>query len=179
MVNVILVLLLAGCHSQEDLKIMSTPKLLPSPVVSEVAELHFMSTIAKGVNLNNGIWMAIEPIAGFDNMTPPRNAFFYAVFNFTNEDVVFTREDFNLSVYWYDEAVGKWQEIFLDHYGSLKKIVLPPNLKDLNPAIPNEWYLSGNALSRVNQDAIRLYIVGRGSVSGQLYGAYLDVSMNP
>lgn len=172
-----LFLLLAGCTTGKQSGTIPTYQIRPSPIVSEVAEQQFILTVAKDIDLNNGIWMAFESIAGFDNMPPSKNAFVYAVFNHTDEEIVFDREDFNLSVYWYDKSSASWNEVSLFHYGSHKRISLPAHFEKVNPSQLKDWYVSDEALSNVGQTALRFFILGRGVVSGKLYGAFLDVTL--
>jgi hypothetical protein len=162
----ILLLATAGC----------LPSTQSTAGLSVSAEQQFASVIAKGAELNQGLTVERLPItATTKRPASPSNAFVYLVYNHTDEDIVFDRQDYNLSVYSYNMSLGTWEKVSLLTYGSRKTTILPPHLDKFDLALSKEWFVSDEDLSTIKQTEIRIYVIGKGSNSGKTYGAFFDL----
>ncbi len=141
---------------------------------SKQANLTFAYSEARDVNLNQGITLErsipLDPKQG-NNIT-------FAVFNHTDEPILFPNQGFGLSVFRYDENNSKWEKLQLPHTPYPELTTLPPRTESWNTENNNTWDLLENDTTAFGYKKLRLYVLGKGKFSNTPYGAYLDVEIS-
>ena len=134
----------------------------------------FVSSVAGDVDLNSGITM--------DGPTPMAipeqiNNIDFAVFNHTNEPILFSNQGFDLTIFRYDEIAKKWENLALRYVPHSEPTVLPPRLETRYSDVNNSWHILEDETTAWGYKQIRIYVSGNGQMTNKTYGAYLDVTI--
>ena len=152
-----------------------TPLLTPTAfALSKNADRNFFSLIDDNVDINNGITveraMPLYPEQS-NNVT-------FAVFNHTDEKVIFADQVFGLIALGYDDAKDIWTIIKLQRTMNIDPIILPPNLEKWDFEVNNICNVLEDEFGALGYSQIRFYVTGQGITTNIVYGAYLDVIIN-
>jgi len=148
----------------------------PSPAVSlfsDEANEIFVSTVAGDVDLNSGITMEAATSAipeQINNVT-------FAVFNHTDEPILFSNQGFDLTVFRYDAIAKKWENLPLRYVPHSELTILPPRLETWYSDVHNSWDILEDETTAWGYKEIRIYVSGKGTITNKTYGAYLDVTV--
>jgi len=170
------------CSTNSQYKTPLTPivQYLPTPKFTSEAEIQFVNTIARNININEGIRMLRENLSIPDNgSTPLHNHVLFSVFNLTDEPVVFPDVRFGLKVFWYNASVHEWDIINLPPFQTVQEKTLPAHLSTYKADVDNWWLISEKHFVNIPHRELRIYIAGTGSISGKKYGAYMDIRLTP
>lgn len=154
--------------------ITPTPSLSAS-LFSDEADDIFVSSVADNVDLNSGITMEAARSAIPEQI----NNVNFAVFNHTDEPILFTNQGFNLTVFRYDEIARKWENLPLRYVPNSEPKILPPRLETWDFELNNSWDILEDQTTDWGYKQIRIYISGDGEMTNKTYGAYLDVTIYP
>lgn len=143
-----------------------------TPYFSNEANEIFVSSIAGNIDLNSGITMERSMPMNSEQI----NMVNFAVFNHTDEPIMFTNQGFGLTVFGYDDTNGNWESLQLQHVPYPEPKTLPPKLETWDFDINNSWDLLENDTAAWEYKQIRLYLTGTGKITNKMYGAYLDVT---
>ena len=156
----------------------SAVTLTPSPAVSlfsDEANKIFVSSVAGDVDLNSGITMhGPTPVAIPEQI----NNIDFAVFNHTDEPILFSNQGFDLTVFRYDEAAKKWENLPLRYVPHSEPTILPPRLETEYSDAHNSWDILEDETTAWGYKQIRIYISGKGMITNKTYGTYLDVTIS-
>ena len=156
----------------------SAVTITPSPAVSlfsEEANEIFVSSVAGDVDLNSGITMdGPTPVAIPEQI----NNIDFAVFNHTDEPILFSNQGFDLTVFRYDEIAKKWENLPLRYVPHAEPTILPPRLETRYSDVNNSWDILEDETTAWGYKQIRLYVSGKGQMTNKTYGAYLDVTVH-
>jgi hypothetical protein len=150
--------------------------LTPSPVVSlfsEEANEIFVSSVAGEVDLNSGITME-RPASAIPEQI---NNVGFAVFNHTDEPILFSNQGFDLTVFRYDEITKKWENLPLRYVPHSEPTILPPRIETWSD-VDKTWAILEDETTAWGYKQIRIYISGKGQMTNKTYGAYLDVTIH-
>lgn len=151
-----------------------TDSLPPAPLFSDEANADFVSRVAGNMDLNSGITMQrATPV-----FPEQINNVAFAVFNHTDEPILFLNQGFNLMVFRYDNDAKVWMKLQLAHVPYLESRILPPKLETWDYDINNTWDILANDTESLGYEQIRLYVTGDGEITKKPYGAYLDVKIS-
>ncbi|MBC6962638.1 MAG: hypothetical protein DWB48_07885 [Nitrosomonas sp.] len=171
-VALIILLALSKIRSHSGFTSEPTP-FFATPDYSYEANSIFASEVAGKADLNLGITMerAIPVDASqINNVT-------FAVFNHTDEDILFPNQGFGLIIFAYDNVGKQWIPQPLMHPPYPQKTTLSAKLESWYTEIDNSWDVFENEIVSLGYKQLRLYVSGIGQVSNKLYGAYLDVTV--
>jgi len=150
----------------------------PSPALSlfsEEANEIFVSSVAGDVDLNSGITMdGPTPIAIPEQI----NNIDFAVFNHTDEPILFNNQGFDLRVFRYDEIAKMWENLPLRYVPHSEPTILPPRLETEYSDVHNSWAILDDETTAWGYKQIRIYISGIGQMTNRIYGASLDVTIH-
>lgn len=182
--NIILLLVIAvvaiflvivrGNKNYPESAVTSTPSPAGS-LFSDEANKIFVSTVAGDIDLNSGITM--------DGPTPMAipeqiNNIDFAVFNHTDEPILFSNQGFDLTVFRYDETAKKWENLPLRFVPHSEPTILPARLESEYSDVNNSWDILEDETTAWGYKHIRIYVSGKGTVTNKTYGAYLDVTIH-
>ena len=141
---------------------------------STEANESFVSSIVRNTDLNSGITM--------EKSTPlyssQANNITFAVFNHTDEPIIFANQGFGITVFRYDEINNLWETLKLQYVPYPETVILPPKLEKWDFDIGNSWDILENETTAFGIEQLRLYVSGKGETTNKIYGAYLDVSIS-
>lgn len=156
---------------------LTSPAYPATPHHNLQAEQSFRETIAQGADLNSGLTIVrLRLGSAVGEPTPPPTNVGLMVLNHTNESVVFINQGFGMKVLSFDLPSAKWQEVNLPTRPLEIQTTLPPKLLDYDLTINNTWH---EDLRGLDYPTARIYVVGQGATTGNIYGAYLDVTLSP
>ena len=141
---------------------------------SKEADESFISSLGSNVNLNSGITMdsAISVVPEqVNNIT-------FAVFNHTDEPILFPDQGFGLHIFKYDDTTHLWEKLQLQYTPYAEAAILPPKLETWNTDIHNSWDVLEDETTSFGSERLRLYISGKGQITKKIYSAYLDVPID-
>jgi hypothetical protein len=142
---------------------------------SDEANKIFVSSIAGNVDLNSGITMdGPTPVVIPDQI----NNIDFAVFNHTDEPILFHNQGFGLTVFRYDEIAKKWENLPLQYVPHAEPTILPPRLETRYSDVSNSWHILEDETTSWGYKQIRIYVCGNGQMTNKTYGAYMDVSIH-
>jgi len=173
-VSVILTILLfvSVNYYYSEAKPTPTP-YLATPYFSNEANETFTSSVAGNIDLNSGITMdSAEAVYRFqiNNIT-------FAVFNHTEEAIIFSNQGFGLTIFRYDDITKTWENLPLSPIPYPEPKTLPPKLEKWDLDINNTWGILEDEATALGYNQVRLYISGRGKNTNKTYGAYLDATI--
>ena len=154
--------------------------LTPSPslavsLFTDEANKVFVSTVAGNVDLNSGITM----IGPMSVAIPEQiNNIDFAVFNHTDEPILFSNQGFDLVVFRYDETAKKWENLPLRYVPNSEIVILPPRLETEYSDVNNSWVILDDETTAWGYKQIRIYVSGKGQITNETYGAYLDATIS-
>lgn len=134
----------------------------------------FASSVGDNVELNSGITMQrAMPLYSeqFNNIT-------FAVFNHTDERIIFPNQGFGLTIFGYDAVSRNWKRLKLQHVPLSEPKILPPKLETWDLETNNSWDVLENDTTKLGYEHVRLYVSGTGMITGRRYGGYLDVTIS-
>ena len=172
LVMLLILILFAGINWNRDSDTSSSSPTKVNPQFSDEADRNFTSLIAKGVDVNSGITIETStPYSGQEYSIG------FAVFNHTDESIIFSNQGFGLTIFRYDDANKVWEKLQLRHqpYVELRKI--PAKIETWNSATDSTWHIPEEDTIALGYKQIRLYVIGKGETTNRDYGAYLDVSI--
>ena len=141
---------------------------------SEEANEIFVSSVAGDVDLNSGITIdGPTPVAIPEQI----NNIDFAVFNHTDEPILFSNQGFDLIVFRYDETARKWENLPLRYVPNSEPTILPPQLETRYSDVNNSWHILEDETTAWGYKQIRIYVSGNGQMTNKTYGAYLDVTI--
>jgi hypothetical protein len=147
---------------------------IATSVSSKEADKVFVSTVVNSIDLNSGITMeTTEPLYRFQS-----NNITFAVFNHTDETIIFPNQGFGLIVFRYDTIAHTWEKLQLNYIPYPEHKILPPKLEKWDFDIGNTWDILENDSTALGYSQVRLYISGQGKNTNKIYGAYLDVTIS-
>jgi hypothetical protein len=152
-----------------------TPTSYPiTSLFSKDADKAFVSSFVGGTDLNSGVAMERATPATPDQA----NNITFAVFNHTDEPILFENQGFGIIVFRYDDTNKLWERLQLQYtpYGELT--TLPPKLERWDLDIGNVWSVPDEETTAFAAEKLRLYISGKGQTTNKVYGAYLDVPIS-
>ena len=141
---------------------------------SPEADKAFYNTIAKGIDLNSGITIE-RALPVYDEQA---NNISFAVFNHTNETIIFSNQGFDLVVFRFDEAAKIWERLKLPHTPYPETTLLLPKVDSWSSEDIKTWTLLEEDTVSFEYKQLRLYVSGRGEMTNISYGAYLDVTVS-
>ena len=142
---------------------------------SDEANDIFVSSIASDVDLNSGITMdGPTPVAIPEQI----NNIDFAVFNHTDEPILFPNQGFDLTVFRYDEITKEWKKLPLQYVPHAEPTILPPRLQTRYSDVNNSWHILEDETTAWGYKQIRIYVSGKGMTTNKTYGAYLDVTIH-
>jgi hypothetical protein len=152
----------------------STASPAASLFSAEVNDI-FVSSIAGNIDLNSGITM--------DGPTPvviPEqiNNIDFAVFNQTDEPILFPNQGFGLTVFRYDEIAKVWRKLPMQYVPHAEPKILPPRLETRYSDVNNSWHILEDETTAWGYKQIRIYVSGKGMKTNKTYGAYPDVTIH-
>jgi hypothetical protein len=169
-----LTLLFFNKFSKTDQKSNFSDNFL-TQIFSEEADQSFVSLVANHSNLNSGIAVfEIKP-----HESDQTNYITFAVFNYTEENIVFPDQGFGFSLYWFSDVEKTWEKVSLSQFPDRTPKILPPQLENLDNKIRNTWLILENDIETLPYKRVRLYVAGIGQVSNSTYGSYIDLVINP
>lgn len=150
----------------------------PSPAASlfsDEANAVFVSSVARDIDLNSGITMdGPTPVAIPEQI----NNLDFAVFNHTDEAILFPNQGFGLTVFRYDEIAKKWENLPLRYVPHSEPTILPPRVETWDFELNNSWDILEDETTAWGYKHIRIYVSGTGQMTNKTYGAYLDVAIH-
>jgi len=156
-----------------DQEATSTP-YLTAPYFSSEANEIFASSVVGAINLNSGVTME-RAMPLYPNQI---NNITFAVFNHTDEPIIFPDQGFGLTVFAYDEINKDWERLQLRHVPYSQSKTLPPKLETWDFEINNGWDILENDVVALAREQIRLYVTGKGKATDKTYSAYLDITIS-
>jgi hypothetical protein len=142
---------------------------------SDEANKIFVSSIAGNIDLNSGITMdGPTPVAIPEQI----NYIDFAVFNHTDESILFSNQGFDLTVFRYDEVTKTWETLPLRYVPHTEPTILPPRLETKYSDVLNSWSILEDETTAWGYRQIRIYVYGKGQTTDKTYGAYLDVTIH-
>jgi len=141
------------------------------------ADDQFMDQIAFGVSVNEELQIDVYgPHVVLHDASTGERSQLLIIYNFSGEPIIFTDETFSVSAYLLDKERDQWIQI---NWGmnALKDaaFTLPPHLTEFKPNVENQLLVSATQLSWLENEVVRFYIVGQGQLSGQAFGAFIDL----
>lgn len=133
----------------------------------------FASDVADGVDLNSGI--TLERAIPVDSSQI--NNVTFAVFNHTDEDILFPNQGFGLIIFTYDDTGKQWVPQTLMHPPFPEETILPAKIENWYTDFNNSWDIFEDEIVSLGYKQLRLYVSGIGKVTNKLYGAYLDITV--
>ena len=131
----------------------------------------FDNIVAKDIDLNSGITME-RALPLYDEQI---NNVTFAVFNHTNESILFPNQGFGLAVFRYDEITKIWENLQLPHVPFPEPTTLRPMVESWSSENNKSWSILEDDTTALGYKQLRLYVLGRGEITNTAYGAYLDV----
>ena len=104
----------------------------------------------------------------------------FNIYNHSDESVVFKDRTFSVQGFCPDTQNMEWKTfpiIFVQTNQQPSSVTLPPNLNVFDREVYNSLAFFRIALEESGCDVIRLFIVGKGSISNKSYGAYIDIDL--
>jgi hypothetical protein len=150
-----------------------TPSSAVSLFSDEANEI-FVSTVAVDVDLNSGITME-RPASAIPEQI---NNVGFAVFNHTDEPILFSNQGYDLTIFRYDEIAKKWENLPLRYVPHSEPTILPPRLETEYSDVNNSWAILEDETTAWGYKQIRIYVSGNGTMTNQTYGGYLDVTIS-
>jgi len=142
---------------------------------SDEANEIFVSSIVGNVDLNSGITMdGPTPVAIPEQI----NNIDFAVFNHTDEPILFSNQGFNLTIFGYDEIAKEWENLPLRYVPHSETTILPPRLETQYSEVNNSWHILEDETTAWGYEQVRIYVAGKGTKTNKIYGAYLDVTIH-
>ena len=145
-----------------------------TPVVSlfsKEADEAFVSALVSNIDLNSGITMD-KATTLFPEQA---NNVTFAVFNHTDEPIIFPDQGFGLIVFRYDDINNFWEELKLQYVPYREVKILPPNLEKWDVKNGNTWDILESETIAFGVEQLRIYVSGKGQKTNKIYSAYLDV----
>ena len=171
----IVVIFLVISRVPNNRKVTITPTSYPvTSLFSKEADEAFVSSLGGSTDLNSGITMERATPASPDQA----NNITFAVFNHTDEPILFPDQGFGLIVSRYDEIDKLWERLQLPSAPYEEVKILPPKLETWDFEVNNTWGLLDYDTITFGEGRLRLYVSGKGETTNQIYGAYLDVSIS-
>lgn len=144
-----------------------------TPVYSDEANRIFFSLVAGNADLNSGITLERAT-----SVVPEQsNNVNFAVFNHTDEPIIFPDQGFGITLFGYDDLEKCWERLQLDYVPHPEPKTLPPKLESWDLEINNGWDILESEVLSLRVEQFRIYVSGSGVKTGRTYGAYLDVSI--
>jgi hypothetical protein len=172
-VTAIFLVIVSGNRNHLESAVTPTPSLAVS-LFSDEANKIFVSSVAGDVDLNSGITMdGPTPVAIPEQI----NNIDFAVFNHTDEPILFSNQGFDLTVFRYDEPAKKWENLPLRYVPHSEPTILPPRLETEYSEVHNSWSILEDETTAWGYKQIRIYVSGKGQTTNKTYGAYLDVTI--
>jgi len=154
---------------------VSTPtSYLATPYFSNEANEIFVSSVAGNMDLNSGVTMERAMPLYPDQI----NNVTFAVFNHTDEPIIFPNQGFGLTIFRYDDINKDWESLQLQHVPYSAPKTLPPKLENWDLEINNGWDILESDTTALGYEQIRLYVSGNGKITHKTYGGYLDVTIS-
>ena len=172
-------LIIVGCKSeQNDIHPTNFVTFPPTPTITEHANEIFLTSIAEGVEVNQGITIERALLLKPTNTSPPSPNFLsFTVYNHTEEPIKFSNIGFSAKLFHFSPSKNKWEEIKLSMTPADDEKIIPKNLETVDSKIPNTWDIPNWELEVLPYEELRVYIEGLGIHSKKKYGAYLDFTI--
>lgn len=133
----------------------------------------FVSSITGNIDLNSGITLDEAK-----SVLPEQiNSITFAVFNHTDEPILFPNQGFGLTVFRYNENAKTWENLQLQYVPASEPKILPPRLEIWDFEINNAWDILEDETTAWGYKQIRIYVSGVGQMTSKAYAAYLDVTI--
>jgi hypothetical protein len=162
--------ILIGVPSNHNAPVTPTSYPITS-LFSKDADKAFVSSFTGGTDLNSGITMEQARSA----IPEQANNITFAVFNHTDEPILFEDQGFGITIFRYDDTHKLWERLQLQYTPYRELRTLPPKLERWDLDINNTWSVSEDETTASGAEKLRLYISGTGQTTNKIYGAYLDV----
>ena len=169
----VLFLVISDVSSNEDVLVTPTSYTVTS-LFSKEADETFVLSLVDGTDLNSGITIERATPASPDQV----NNITFAVFNHTDEEIIFPDQGFGIAVFSYDENNHHWERLQLPSAPYSEVKTLPPKLETWDFEVNNTWGLLDYDTTTFGEERLRLYVSGKGKRTNQIYGAHLDVSIS-
>ena len=146
-------------------------KTTPTPLVLSQTDMAF----AKGVestDLNSGITIELS-LPGPGNKADKNITFI--VLNHTNETTRFPDQGFGFELYWFNQTDLQWEKQRLIYTSDPVIKQLPAKIEKMDFQSENIWTITGDQFDAIPHNQLRLFVSGKGTQSGKIYGAYVDL----
>ncbi len=149
----------------------------PGFAVSQEMEQNFATQYLTDAEVNTGVTIQLISFQGnptdnqFDHLVD------YAVWNNTDEPIIYANDFFGIRVFSPDETSQKWATIKLSSLIGNDPVMLMPSNKEPDPYSTNRRFLSNLLLENADiPENLRFYVFGTGQITGKNYVAFIDVS---
>jgi hypothetical protein len=161
-------------ENRDDSESATPPTPSPAiPLFSGEANEIFVSSVAGDVDLNSGITME-RPASAIPEQI---NNVGFAVFNHTDEPILFPDQGFGLTVFRYDEIARKWENLPLRYVPHVEPTILSARIETWSD-VDKTWAILEDETTAWGYKHVRIYVSGTGQMTNKTYGAYLDVTIS-
>jgi len=104
----------------------------------------------------------------------------FSIYNYSDEPITFQDQSFGVRGFCPDTQKKQWELYtipFLQTNYASASVTLPPNLKVFDREVNNTLAFFRETLEVSGCNEIRLLIIGRGTVTNTVYGAYIDIDL--
>jgi len=145
--------------------------------VSDEMKNKFTEQFLSNTEVNKGVTIQILSSQGKAVDNPFDTLISYAVWNNTDEPIVFDNEFYGISVFSPDELTQKWNEVKLSSLIGNDQVVLLPKNENPRPYSTNRRVLVFSDFENANiPENMRFCVFGTGQITGKKYSACTDIS---
>jgi hypothetical protein len=149
----------------------------PGFTVSQEMEQIFATQYLADAEVNSGLTIQLLSFQGNTTDNPYDTLISYAVWNNTDEPIVFTNGFYDIGVLSPDELSQKWVEVKLSSLIGNDQVLLLPRNEKPDPYSTNMRVLMFSDFDNVDiPESLRFYVSGTGQITGKNYVAFIDVS---
>ena len=171
-------LILGACINRTNKTSVNMVSPLPTPVIDPMANQIFIDNVSPVDELNTGITIERINAVQINGLpTPSPNYISVLVLNHTDESVIFSDIGFDIQVFEYSPDLSTWKRLTLRYWPEKSQKVLPPKLEKFDFNVLNSWELLDGDIMNSTSNSLRIYVFGKGAVTGKTYGAFLDLTL--